>query len=43
MTVHDTPIIKSLMRLTALMVFKLKGWRAEGHRQGLQHYLALIA
>ncbi len=43
MTVHDTPIIKSLMRLTALMIFKLTGWRVEGQRPDIPKYVVIAA
>ncbi len=43
MTVHDTPVIKNLMRLTALMIFKLKGWKAEGLRPDIPKYVVIAA
>jgi len=43
MTVHDTPVIKTLMRLIALTIFKIAGWKAEGQRPDIPRYVIIAA
>jgi len=42
-TVHDTPIVKTLMRGLALIIFKLSGWKAEGQRPDISKYVIIAA
>jgi len=42
-TVHDTPIVKTLMRGLALIIFKLSGWKAEGQRPDISKYVVIAA
>ena len=42
-TVHDTPIIKNLMRWLALVFFRLAGWKAEGQRPDMAKYVIIAA
>jgi 1-acyl-sn-glycerol-3-phosphate acyltransferase len=43
MTVHDTPVIKTLMRFIALMIFRIAGWKAEGQRPDIPRYVIIAA
>jgi 1-acyl-sn-glycerol-3-phosphate acyltransferase len=42
-TVHDTPIIITLMRWLSLIFFKLAGWKAEGRRPDITKYVIIAA
>ena len=42
-TVHDTPIVKTLMRWLALMIFRLAGWKAEGKKPSIPKYVIIAA
>jgi len=42
-TVHDTSIVKTLMRKLALIIFKLTGWKAEGQRPDISKYVIIAA
>jgi 1-acyl-sn-glycerol-3-phosphate acyltransferase len=43
MTVYDTVIAQTLMRWTALMVFKCAGWKVEGEKPEAAKYVAIAA
>ncbi|MBW1799229.1 MAG: lysophospholipid acyltransferase family protein [Deltaproteobacteria bacterium] len=42
-TVHDTPIVKTLMRSLALMIFRLAGWKAVGKKPPIPKYVIIAA
>jgi len=42
-TIHDMPIVKTLMRWLALMFFKLVGWKAEGRKPDISKYVMIAA
>jgi 1-acyl-sn-glycerol-3-phosphate acyltransferase len=42
-TVHDTPIIRNLMRWLALIFFRLAGWKEEGQRPDMPKYVIIAA
>jgi 1-acyl-sn-glycerol-3-phosphate acyltransferase len=42
-TVHDTPVIKYLIRWLALIFFKFSGWKAEGRRPDIPKYVIIAA
>ena len=43
MTIHESIIIRSLMRRLALLVFKCAGWKCEGDPPGLRQYVVIAA
>lgn len=42
-TVHDTPVIRTMMRWLAICIFKISGWRAEGEKPDLPRYVIIAA
>jgi 1-acyl-sn-glycerol-3-phosphate acyltransferase len=42
-TVHDTPIVKTIVRWLALFFFKMTGWKAEGSSPGISRYVIIAA
>ena len=42
-TVHDTPVVRTLMRWLALSVFFVSGWKAEGQKPGPSRYVIIAA
>ena len=42
-TVHETPIIKNLMRWASLIFFRLTGWKEEGQRPDITRYVIIAA
>ena len=42
-TIHDTPIVRVLMRRLALMFFALAGWKVEGQKPAAQKYVIIAA
>lgn len=42
-TVHETPIIKNLMRWVSLIFFRLTGWKEEGQRPDITRYVIIAA
>ena len=42
-TVHDSPIGRTLMRWVALIIFGLAGWKAEGKRPEISKYVIIAA
>jgi 1-acyl-sn-glycerol-3-phosphate acyltransferase len=43
MTIHETIIVRPLVRWLALMFFKLTGWTTEGHQPDLRRYVIIAA
>ena len=43
MTIHDTIIIRTLLRWLALLVFKCAGWNTEGRKPDLPRYVIIAA
>jgi len=43
MTIHDTIIIRTVMRWLALLVFKCAGWKSEGRKPDLPRYVIIAA
>ena len=43
MTIHDTIIIRPLVRWLALLVFKCLGWKTEGHKPDFPRYVIIAA
>jgi 1-acyl-sn-glycerol-3-phosphate acyltransferase len=43
MTIHETVVIRTLMRWIALLVFKCAGWKAEGCKPDLARYVIIAA
>ena len=42
-TIHDTPIVKTLVRWLALIFLKLVGWKAEGRKPDIAKYVMIAA
>ena len=42
-TIHDTPIVRVLLRRLALMFFALEGWKVEGQKPGVPKYVIIAA
>jgi 1-acyl-sn-glycerol-3-phosphate acyltransferase len=43
MTIHETVIIRTLMRWLALVFFFCTGWKAEGQKPEVDHYVIIAA
>ncbi len=43
MTIHETIVIRDLVRWLALLVFKCAGWKAEGRKPDLSRYVIIAA
>ena len=43
MTIHETTIIRTLMRWLALFVLKCTGWKTEGDKPSLDRYVVIAA
>lgn len=43
MTIHETILVRSLVRWLALMFFKCAGWRTEGRPPGIPRYVIIAA
>ncbi len=43
MTIHETIIVRNLMRWLALLVFKCAGWKTDGHKPDLPRYVIIAA
>jgi 1-acyl-sn-glycerol-3-phosphate acyltransferase len=43
MTIHETVIIRTLMRWLALLVFTCAGWRAQGCKPDFPRYFIIAA
>ena len=43
MTIHETIIVRNLMRGLALLVFKSAGWKTQGHKPELSRYVIIAA
>jgi len=43
MTIHETIIVRPLVRWLALMFFKFTGWTTEGHQPDLRRYVIIAA
>ena len=43
MTIHETTVIRTLVRWLALLVFKCAGWKSEGHQPDLPRYVIIAA
>jgi len=43
MTVHETMIIKTIMRWLALVIFKFSGWKVQGKKPDLSKYIIIAA
>lgn len=42
-TVHDTPVIRTLMRWLAICIFKIAGWKSEGEKPDIPRYVIIAA
>ena len=42
-TVHDTPVIRTLMRWLAICILKVAGWKAEGQKPDISRYVIIAA
>jgi 1-acyl-sn-glycerol-3-phosphate acyltransferase len=42
-TVHDTPIVKTIVRWMALFFFKITGWKVEGRSPAISRYVIIAA
>lgn len=42
-TVHDTPVIRTLMRWLAICILKVSGWKAEGQKPDISRYVIIAA
>ena len=42
-TVHDTPVIRTLMRWLAICILKISGWKAEGGKPDISRYVIIAA
>jgi 1-acyl-sn-glycerol-3-phosphate acyltransferase len=42
-TVHDTPVLRNLMRWLAMIFFRLAGWKEEGQRPDIPKYVIIAA
>ena len=42
-TVHDTPVIRTLMRWLAICILKVSGWKAEGRKPDIPRYVIIAA
>ena len=43
MTIHETIIVRPLMRAVALLIFRCSGWQAKGARPDLPRYVVIAA
>ena len=43
MTIHETIVVRSLMRALALLVLKGAGWKTQGHKPTLSRYVIIAA
>jgi 1-acyl-sn-glycerol-3-phosphate acyltransferase len=43
MTIHETTIVRPLVRCLALLIFKITGWTPEGPRPDLHRYVIIAA
>lgn len=43
MTIHDTVIVRPLMRWLALFFFMCTGWKVEGHKPPVSRYVVIAA
>ena len=43
MTIHETIIIRTLVRWLALLIFKCTGWKTEGRKPDLPRYVIIAA
>ena len=43
MTIHETIVMRTLVRWMALLVFKCAGWKSEGHKPDLPRYVIIAA
>ncbi|MFZ5570524.1 MAG: lysophospholipid acyltransferase family protein [Thermodesulfobacteriota bacterium] len=42
-TVHDTPVVRPLMRCLAIVIFKIAGWQSQGQKPDIPRYVIIAA